>query len=321
MPYYQPNNPKSPSAEELNEKCKQIEQSISAAETLKGDNNFLNYIIRKEQVLFSGIYSQIFACHNHQEPDSTLICRMFQTNANIDPLNDVFLKILRFIGRKSQNIVGTYDIFYDQTRRIYLFQELANRGNVLEYLKAGTFVEPTQAIKWAFSIWEAMDFLGSIGVAHRSIRPKHIMLKTNPLSGTMIAKLGSFRDSIIYWNRETGSVVTVKKSPWSEIKFANFQAPESFSKDDGGAFDPISADVWSFGATFFYIIARLYPFDLYKANDIPTVEQEIHHRINSSGALKPEAKKWFMDLLNVDPNKRIRFDDIVNDPWFRSEIN
>lgn len=102
MPFYQPNQTKPPTKEDLNEKSKQIEQSVSAAETLKGDNNFLNYIIRKEQVLFCGIYSQIFACHNHQEPDSTLICRMFQVNAGIDPVNDLYLKILRFIGNYIQ---------------------------------------------------------------------------------------------------------------------------------------------------------------------------------------------------------------------------
>ncbi|OTF73166.1 protein kinase-like protein [Euroglyphus maynei] len=326
MPFYQPNQTKPPTKEDLNEKSKQIEQSVSAAETLKGDNNFLNYIIRKEQVLFCGIYSQIFACHNHQEPDSTLICRMFQVNAGIDPVNDLYLKILRFIGRKCPNIIGTFDIFYDQTRRIYLFQELANRGNCLEYLKAGTFVEPTQAIRWAYSIWNAMDFLGNCGVSHRSIRPKHIMLKTNPLSGTLIAKLGSFRDAIIYWNRETESVVNVKKFPWCEIKFANFQAPESFTKiedtnDAKETFDPIMADVWSFGATFFYIISRQYPFDLYKSNDIATIEQEIKNRINTTTALNDDAKRWFVDLLNVDPNKRTKFDDIIQDTWFRSQIN
>ncbi|KAH7641346.1 protein kinase-like protein [Dermatophagoides farinae] len=326
MPFYQQNQAKSPTKEELNEKVKQIKQSVSAAETLKGDNNFLNYIIRKEQVLFSGVYSQIFACHNHQEPDSTLICRMYQSNACIDPVDDLYLKILRFVGRKCPDIVGTFDIFYDQTRRIYLFQELANRGNCLEYLKAGTFVEPTQAIRWSYSIWNAMDFLGNCGVVHRGIRPKHIMLKSHPLSGTLTAKLGSFRDAIIYWNHETGTIMNMEKRPWANIKYANFQAPESFTKiqdsiDTKETYDPIMADIWSFGATFFYIISRQYPYDLYKANDLQTIEQEIQNRINTTTALNDDGKKWFTNLLQVDPNKRIQFDDIVQDSWFRSEVN
>ena len=110
MPFYQQNQAKSPTKEELNEKVKQIKQSVSAAETLKGDNNFLNYIIRKEQVLFSGVYSQIFACHNHQEPDSTLICRMYQSNACIDPVDDLYLKILRFVGK-------LYCVNYKKTKK------------------------------------------------------------------------------------------------------------------------------------------------------------------------------------------------------------
>ena len=79
----------------------QVEELMAAkcATTIKGDENFLNYVIQKDRLCFEGKYSTIFQCFNHQFVDHSMICRIYQPNSMIIPENDMFLKVLRYLGK------------------------------------------------------------------------------------------------------------------------------------------------------------------------------------------------------------------------------
>lgn len=85
-------------AAKLNENVNKLNNLI-AAESVKGENNFLNYHIIYGNVLFKGAYSNIYQCTNPYitRPSEILICRIFQPTAKIDPFMDLYLKILRMI--------------------------------------------------------------------------------------------------------------------------------------------------------------------------------------------------------------------------------
>lgn len=211
-------------------------------------------------------------------------------------------------------------MFSDEQNYIYLFQELANRGNCLEYLRAGNYVDLKQMCRWAVQIWSALDFLGENAIAHRSIRPKHILVQASP-NGQLDAKLSGFRDAILYWDPETKSVIRLPKKSWDMIRYANFQAPDTCSRNSGESFNPIEADIWSYGATFFYMIARLYPFDLTNLERLESIENDINHRIESSLTLTDGAKKWLRKMLTVDARQRTKFSGILDDSWIKSELS
>src|SRR5699024_10476487 len=122
---------------------------------------------------------------------------------------------------------------------------------------------------------------------------------------------------------------------------ANFQAPEVFSTKDGsggkngckenvagsntsehgnsaengcaeardsdrGTYDPIVADVFSFGATFFFANTRNYPAWYSKTADSdlgPAIQKSINYAKN----LSAEATQWFSGLLKPDPAQRTTF--------------
>lgn len=108
----------------------------------------------KDQVIFEGKYSCIFACFNNQAMDMAMVCRIYQPNSMIVPENDMFLKVLRHVGQKHPSIIQTCDIYADEGRHVYLFQEYANRGNSYDYIKSGknTLTEQ-QVSKWGQSIY------------------------------------------------------------------------------------------------------------------------------------------------------------------------
>lgn len=96
MPFYDEEHKSM--AEKLTENVTRL-NNLSAAQSVKGKNNFLNYSIIYGNVLFKGAYSNIYQCVNPYitRPSELLICRIFQPTAKIDPFMDLYLKILRMI--------------------------------------------------------------------------------------------------------------------------------------------------------------------------------------------------------------------------------
>lgn len=285
------------------------------------------------------------------------------------------------MGKRSPNCIGTWDIYFDDAGRVVIFQEFALLGNLKEYLKQNNvYVPEEQMHDWAVQIYRAMDFLGDAGICHRSINPKHILITPLPNdSSKTAAKLGSFRDSIIYFDSLAGRV---KMQPCLDKRHAtgnNFIAPESFdlegtggckedhrsdsvescqsetdnraesrvewcktdkekdkdqendkdqekakkdkekNKDKEGAsdreFDPVSADVWSYGATFFFANTRYFPVKYGNADASPA--PAIQKSINYAKNLSADAKSWFTGLLKPDPAQRTSFNQIADDNWFK----
>src|SRR5699024_1248746 len=90
--------------------------------------------------------------------------------------NTLIIAWFAFEGKSHPHIVKTMDIYSDYNRHIFLFQEYANRGNGMDFVKSGNHVSEEQMRVWSQHIYTAMDFLGDLGISHRSIHPKHILL-------------------------------------------------------------------------------------------------------------------------------------------------
>ena len=64
------------------------------------------------------------------------------------------------------------DIFVDNKRHIFLFQEFANRGNGMAFIKQGNQATEQQIHSWSQIIYSALDYLGEKAISHRSLHPK-----------------------------------------------------------------------------------------------------------------------------------------------------
>ena len=190
-------------------------------------------------------------------------------------------------------------------------------GNLQEYIKQNNVYVPEQLMaEWAKQIYRGMDFLGDAGICHRAINPKHILL--TPASddpNRTLVKLGSFRDAIIYYDPKTGQIRNQPCRPLEKRKLANYQAPEVFGSNSE-EYDPVVADIWSYGATFFFASTRIYPYQ-YEA-DVKNIAMDIQKTINQANSLSADAKRWFSGVLRADAKLRTFFEDLKKDPWYKS---
>ena len=198
-----------------------------------------------------------------------------------------------------------------------MFQEYANQGNVLEYIRSVSetgFINEQQMRKWARSIYSAVDFLGTIGISHRAIQPKHLLLQYVEAVKDFRVKLSSFRDAVVYWNPDSNDIIYQPCKPVDMMKNAYFAAPESFGNENE-YFNPLDADVWSFGATMLFIVARFPP---YNVNNVTNkISLEIDKSIKGTKNLSEGAKSWLASMLQINTKKRTNFNAIPQDNWFK----
>ena len=195
--------------------------------------------------------------------------------------------------------------------------------------------------EWAGQIYSGMDFLGDSGIVHRSISPKHVLLTVSPEDGEKtVAKLSSFRDSVLYYDVVTSTVRLMavlekeRAKATSNASCYNFFAPEVFGLGGGGGggggnggtgigndlYNPIPAEVWSFGATFFFANTRAFPVKYGEVSSAVDVPLAIEGALGRARNLSPEAKGWFSGLLKAAPQERTAFEAIAADPWFRAAL-
>ncbi|KAF7492413.1 CBL-interacting serine/threonine-protein kinase 16 [Sarcoptes scabiei] len=319
MPYY---NEKTKTAcdqrnliQSIKLELKNLRQIIPSLST--DDECFSNYQIHVEEVIFSGHYSSIYLAQKNDCPEIPLVARVFEPHSQIDPAKSRYLRLLKHLDRRNQWLTSTWAIFHDFNRRVVIFQEFAIHGNLMEYVRSNNiFVPEFQLLEWAHNIYNAMDFLGSLGLCHRSINPKHILLTSFGMQpDRLIAKLSSFRDCIIYFDVNQERSIRLRCRSTSLKCQGNFQAPETYGNIESETFDPIAADIWSYGATLFYAGSRTYPYNYKRLSS--SLSTEINKMIFSRNNLTIEALNWFDALLRPDPLERISFDEIRKDPWFR----
>ena len=102
------------------------------------------------------------------------------------------------------------------------------------------FTDPNLLIFMMKEILKGVEYLHSLGIAHRDIKPDNILISFK--EDMPVVKLIDFGFA-------TNSVV-------SNIHCGtpNFIAPELFKKQP---YSPIKADVWAFGVMFYYLLESI----------------------------------------------------------------
>lgn len=286
-----------------------VEPSVSTE-----DPAFAKYTIESEKIVFSGFLSHIYEAKAEHHPNDLVMARVYEPNPAMR--NTFWIRMLKHLGKRNPNLIGTFGIFHDLKDRMVLFQELAAYGNLREHITSTklALAEP-QVIEWAQQIYRAMDFLGTVGLCHRCICPKHIMMCRGANPEKVVVKLGSFRDAIVYFNPKFYQLNHQPcRDPSKRQPKDAFQAPEVFGNQNE-EYDPIVADVWSYGATFFYAATLTMPYPM---NPMPEdIELAIQQTVEGS-KLTTDAVRWFSNLLKGNAEKRTTFDRVESDPWYQT---
>lgn len=208
------------------------------------------------------------------------------------------IKILKLV--KHPNIVQLYEII-ETTKELFLIMELAEGGELFDYIVARSRLKEPEACKFFSQIMLGVEYLQKVMVVHRDLKPENLLIDSQKN-----IKIVDFGLSNLYKSGET--LKTACGSPC-------YAAPEMIA---GKRYHGATVDVWSCGVILFAMICGYLPFEdpntsqLYKK--ILTADYRCPKWVSA------EAQDLLKKILNTDPDKRFTIEMIRMHSWYQMHI-
>ena len=190
------------------------------------------------------------------------------------------------------HIIQVYDYFVTPTK-VYLILEFCPNGDLLEYVnKYGPIINAKELYSSLSTILDALIYLEMNNCAHNDIKPSNIL----------IDKYGRLKLA------DFGLMKYIDEERLLSCDYAGslaFLAPEIVKKMP---YNPIKADVWSFGVTTYFLAIGSFPFDVHsKSNLIISI---LEGKYELPRYLDMPIKHLIEHCLVVNPNDRLSFQDL-----------
>ncbi|XP_072051930.1 LOW QUALITY PROTEIN: testis-specific serine/threonine-protein kinase 4-like [Amphiura filiformis] len=190
----------------------------------------------------------------------------------------------------------------ETTSRVYLVMEIADNGDLLDYIKSNGSVSESQAGVWWHQFVDGMEYCHSLGVVHRDLKCENLLLNKNNVK---ITDFGFARGNMKH--PEPGRVVL------SETYCGSYAyAPPEILR--GTPYDPMLGDIWSMGIVLYTMVTGRLPFD------------DTNHKVLLQQVQKPpgfpSAKKISEDCKDLicrilqPAKRRINMSEIRETDWF-----
>ena len=190
------------------------------------------------------------------------------------------------------NIIQVYDKFMSDTH-LFLILEYCSNGDVAEYIKHnGPIKDQTKLLRFISMMLNSLEYLETINIAHNDVKPSNFLIDQHgriKLTDFGIAKkikeegelCKDFRGSLFYL------------------------APEVVSFR---SYNPLKAQIWSFGATVYFLAAGHCPF---RGSDMSSIIRLIQlHNCKYPKYLTPFIKELIQKCLNPNPMERPTFSEL-----------
>jgi|JI6StandDraft_1071083.scaffolds.fasta_scaffold09610_6 5'-AMP-activated protein kinase catalytic alpha subunit len=181
---------------------------------------------------------------------------------------------------------------------IFLVMEFAERGDLMQYVRSREKLDEPQAATLFLQIMEAIEYIHSVGVAHRDIKPTNILLTKD-----LQVKLADFGLSNTY--KPGGKLSSSCGSPC-------YAAPEII---EAKLYDPLAADTWSLGVVLFFMVSGFLPFQ--HKNTHTLYKLILRGKCEVPASVSKLAGDLIYSLLRVLPTRRLRPSEIKSHPWLR----
>ncbi|NXX23117.1 TSSK1 kinase, partial [Podargus strigoides] len=200
--------------------------------------------------LGEGSYGKVKSAYSNQLKSNVAIKIIDKSKIPND-----FLK--RFLPREIEalshlhhpSIVTTYEIFETLAEKVYIVMELAEKGDLLEYIKiTGAMKEDIARIKFQ-QLASAIKYCHDLDLAHRDLKCENILLDKD-----LNIKLTDF-GFCKYLSRDENGKIILSETFCGSVAYA---APEVLQCIPC---DPRISDIWSLGVILYIMVYALMPFD------------------------------------------------------------
>mmetsp|Transcript_25481 Transcript_25481/g.64196 ORF Transcript_25481/g.64196 Transcript_25481/m.64196 type:complete len:365 (+) Transcript_25481:672-1766(+) len=198
------------------------------------------------------------------------------------------------------HVIRLYELL-DTPSDLFMVMEYVPGGELFDHIVHKLRLRESEGRRFFQQIISGIEYCHLNNIVHRDLKPENLLLDTN-----LHVKIADFGLS----NRmRTGEFLkTSCGSP-------NYASPEVVS---GKAYAGPEVDVWSCGVVLYALLCGSLPFD---DENVPNLFRKIKHgNFTLPGHLTNEAKDLIVQMLVVDPTKRINFPQIRGHKWFKVSL-
>lgn len=191
--------------------------------------------------------------------------------------------------------------------RIYLIMNLAENGDLLEYIRTNGALSDDGARAFFIQLISATEYFHSLGIVHRDLKCENLLLDHN--FNIIVSDFGFARASMI--------IPETKKRVLSHTFCGSYAyAPPEILR--GIAYDGMLADIWSLGVVLFTMVSASLPFD---DSHLKTLLDQVMHPVHFSRRknISPEVKDLINKMLQPDVQKRYDIPEIKEHLWVKGE--
>ncbi|XP_033337451.1 testis-specific serine/threonine-protein kinase 3 isoform X2 [Megalopta genalis] len=259
--------------------------------------------------LGEGSYAKVYLSEykSDSEPDKNkrLACKVIDTNkAPKDFVRKFLPRELDILVKVNHpHVVHVHSIF-QRRAKYFMFMRYAENGDLLEFILKNGAVQEGQARVWFRQLSLALQYLHEMEIAHRDVKCENVLLTSN--YNLKLADFGFAR----YVIDDRGKQVLSDTYCGS----LSYIAPEILR---GSPYSPKMSDIWSLGVILYILLNKAMPFD---DTDIKRLyvqqrNRKWKFRTKVVSLLSEQVKKLVSAILEPDPVKRLRLDQIISCEW------
>ena len=206
------------------------------------------------------------------------------------------IKILKFLHH--ENIIQLYSSIQTKSS-IFLIMEYAPGKELFDYISKKRRLSEFESSNFYLQVLSGINYLSKNNICHRDIKPENLLLNSSKNK----IKIADFGLSIMYKNGEL--LKTACGSP-------SYASPEMLK---GEKYDGLMSDIWSSGIVLYAMICGFLPFE--DDNNDKLYEKILIGKFEIPPFVSDNAKDLIRRILVVNPNHRLKINQIIKHPWFK----
>lgn len=192
----------------------------------------------------------------------------------------------------------------ETTNRVYIAMELAENGDLLDFIKGHGAVPEAQTGVWFHQFVDGIEYCHQHGVVHRDLKCENLLLNKNNV--LKITDFGFARNGMLSADSNRPKLSETYCGSYA------YAPPEILC---GIPYNPMLSDIWSMGVVLFTMMFGRLPYD-------DTNHKILLHQVQKPPVFPPgknvaEDAKDLMCRILSPAKRRIQMDEIRKDHWFK----
>ncbi|KAJ8041191.1 Testis-specific serine/threonine-protein kinase 4 [Holothuria leucospilota] len=211
------------------------------------------------------------------------------------------IQVVKFL--KHPNLVCFFQSI-ETTSRVYIAMELAENGDLLDFIKNNGSVAEAQTGVWFHQLVDGIEYCHQQGVVHRDLKCENLLLNKNNV--LKITDFGFARNGMLS--------ADANRPKMSETYCGSYAyaPPEILC---GIPYNPMLSDIWSMGVVLFTMLFGRLPYD--DTNHKILLHQVQRPPVFPSGKNVAEDAKDLLCRILSPAKRRIQMNEIREDHWFK----